>query len=532
MGLLPAVPARAPFYSLPFGLRFSAWGISALVLAVFLCDFQSLCVSPSSLWSSSPFLGILHLRWLFSLTLLLFSLRWEFSLAIPLSSGCCFPAFLLVFFRILVTACFGFFLVPWAAFPPFVTVSLRACWGVLRSGFGSFSAGSDLLCCCGFRLSLFCLVRISGSRRDMVSLWDESGKLRPLFSRFVWLAFAVFLSVCLHSVPLPCSQLAFSVCCVHPMGSVGFFLVLGLLRCWFFPGPFLVPIRAGSFHPSSSTPWLLWSLIPFASEPPVMPGSWFFQIFLVFIFLRFHPFPSSLVGLVPLFLLPAVVSFLLRSFWAVSIFSFFSTLLWVLCPLFSSSGSSLGLLCPALGSDWCLTLDFANFVLPCGYPPGCFFGSFPPLPVLVSEFSPIAWSPSMVCFCFLLLFLCRFPAVVAVVFPSGLFSSFLVSVLGAFDPSLRLLSFYVACALPLFLIVLLFFCLVCMLFCVSSGSFSSSFSSYHPSLCSGFLFASFSSLSGSSVSSVLFLCFSCFLVLVPQLVFLGFRVSPLLELLL
>ena len=79
--------------------------------------------------------------------------------------------------------------------------------------------------------------------------------------------------------------------------------------------------------------------------------SFFFLFF--FMFLRFRPLPSSLVGLVPLFLLPAVVSFLLRSFRAVSIFSFFSALPRVLCPLFSSSGSSLGLLCPALGSGHC-----------------------------------------------------------------------------------------------------------------------------------------------------------------------------------
>ena len=85
-----------------------------------------------------------------------------------------------------------------------------------------------------------------------------------------------------------------------------------------------------------------------------VPGS--SRYFSFFMFLRFHPLPSSLFGLVPLFLLPAVVSFLLRSFRAVSIFSFFSALPRVLCPLFSSSGSSLGLLPPALGSGRCVLL--------------------------------------------------------------------------------------------------------------------------------------------------------------------------------
>ena len=184
--------------------------------------------------------------------------------------------------------------------------------------------------------------------------------------------------------------------------------------------------------------------------------------------------------LVPLFLLPAVVSFLLLSFRAVSIISFFSappsgslSSLLLLRVLPWSLVSCFGFL------PLCLTLGIANFVLPCGYLPACFFGGFPPLPVLVSEFSPMAWSSSVVRFCFLPLFLRPFPAVVAVFFPSGLFgflpsflarllsgalslssSSFLVSVLGAFDRSLRLLSFYVVCDLPLFLLVFLFFPLV------------------------------------------------------------------------
>ena len=64
--------------------------------------------------------------------------------------------------------------------------------------------------------------------------------------------------------------------------------------------------RVGSFHPSS--PCLLWSPVPFTSGPPVR------------------------------------------------IFSFFSALPRVLCLLFSTSGSSLRLLFPALGSGRCVLL--------------------------------------------------------------------------------------------------------------------------------------------------------------------------------
>ena len=83
-----------------------------------------------------------------------------------------------------------------------------------------------------------------------VAMWSAFG-LCFLGSSGLPLLFS--FSICLHSVPLPCLQLAFSACRVHQMGSVGFFLVLGLLRCWFFPGPFVVPTLADSFHPSAST---------------------------------------------------------------------------------------------------------------------------------------------------------------------------------------------------------------------------------------------------------------------------------------
>ena len=48
-----------------------------------------------------------------------------------------------------------FFLVPWAEFSPLVSVPPSACCGILHSGFGSFSVGSALLCCCGFMVVCF-----------------------------------------------------------------------------------------------------------------------------------------------------------------------------------------------------------------------------------------------------------------------------------------------------------------------------------------------------------------------------------------
>ena len=137
---------------------------------------------------------------------------------------------------------------------------------------------------------------------------------------------------------------------------------------------------------------------------------------------------------------------------------------------------------------------------------GLFLRRFPPLPVLVFEFSSMAWSPSVVRFCFLPLFLHPFPAVVAVVFPSGLFGflpSFLArSLSGAvsLSPPPSLCPFWGRLILPsgcfpstLFVLFLFSYsCYFSSLSCacsfrVSSDSFSSSFSC-HP-LRLGFLFA-------------------------------------------
>ena len=68
---------------------------------------------------------------------------------------------------------------------PWCLLLLVLVCGVLRSDFSSSSA--DLPCSVLFDIMvLWCFwrVQISGSRRNVVSLWDESGLLQPLFSRF------------------------------------------------------------------------------------------------------------------------------------------------------------------------------------------------------------------------------------------------------------------------------------------------------------------------------------------------------------
>ena len=233
-----------------------------------------------------------------------------------------------------------------------------------------------------------------------------------------------------------------------------------------------------------------------SAEFMVLPG-----ISPFFLFLGFRALPLSWVGLVPLFLLQAVV-YNLSAFFSVGAPFFFILGLPSGSLSSPSSESSLGLLCRAF-VFWPVC---PSFVLPCGCPPGCFFGGFPPLPVIVSTFSPVAWSPSVVSCCCLPLSPRPLPAVVAIVFPSGLFRflpyflarsmSGALSLLllcfvrswGRFEASLRLLSFCDLFVLFLFSYSCSFSSLLygCS-FRVSSGSFSSSFSSCPPFLHSGFL---------------------------------------------
>ena len=175
-------------FSLPFGLSFSA----CCGLYGSLCSFSEFfytscgygclfpffrvfppaavlavpsCFSPSFrsgvflsvLWTSSWVFSFLRLRLLFTFDAPLVVFHAAGSpLAVPQLFGCCLPCisagFLLVGFS-LPASCF--FLVPRAEFSPLVSIPPSVCCGVLRSGFGSFSAGSALLCCCGFCLSVF-----------------------------------------------------------------------------------------------------------------------------------------------------------------------------------------------------------------------------------------------------------------------------------------------------------------------------------------------------------------------------------------
>ena len=125
-----------------------------LSLTVSPPTFQSV-VFLSVLWSYSRFFRILRLRLLFPFAAppVVFHAAGS-SLAVPRLSGSCFPCFLLVFFRLFFSVCFVFLPYP-SGCSPLVSVPPSACCGVMRSGFGSFSAVSALLCCCGFWLSVF-----------------------------------------------------------------------------------------------------------------------------------------------------------------------------------------------------------------------------------------------------------------------------------------------------------------------------------------------------------------------------------------
>ena len=129
----------------PFFLRVFPPAAVLAVPSFFSPPFQSVVTLPV-LYGLCPSFSVSYASGCSSLLprLLLSSilrvLLWQ-SLGCP---GAAFPAFLLVFFRMVFTACLVF-LVPRAVFSPLVYVPPRTCCGVLRSGFSSFSAGSALL---------------------------------------------------------------------------------------------------------------------------------------------------------------------------------------------------------------------------------------------------------------------------------------------------------------------------------------------------------------------------------------------------
>ena len=213
-------------------------------------------------------------------------------------------------------------------------------------------------------------------------------------------------------------------------------------------------------------------------------------------------------------------SIFLRSFWLVRLFSFFSDLSRVLYHLLPQ-GPPLSC-CLLLFRLWpvCPTLGFSSFVSPCYVPPGCFFRGFPPLPVLLSTFSPVARFLSVVQYCFLhrslsersrrSLLLSSLPGSSSscLIFWHGRRPGLALLLRcvfpwGRFDASIRLISFCDLFVLFLFSYSCCFSSLsyLCS-FCVSSCSFSSSFSYCPPFTRSGFpcelffFFVGFFSFSG------------------------------------
>ena len=88
----------------------------------------------------------------------------------------------------------------------------------------------------------------------MVSLWDESGLLQPLFSQFrdayVWWYPFCF---CLGSVPLPRSHHEFSICPDRHWVASGFLGCSVQLDFCFFPAAIPIPTSSSSFRPSSDS---------------------------------------------------------------------------------------------------------------------------------------------------------------------------------------------------------------------------------------------------------------------------------------
>ena len=104
-----------------------------------------------------------------------------------------------------------------------------------------------------------------------------------------------------------------------------------------------------------------------------------------------------------------------RSFRLVRLFSDLPMVVSLLIP----QGPPLGSCSLLSGSAQCVLLWVSLALLAVRRSSKLFFGGFPPLPVFVSPFSPVACSPSVVRYCFLPRSLRPLPTVIAVVFPFG-----------------------------------------------------------------------------------------------------------------
>ena len=121
-------------------------------------------------------------------------------------------------------------------------------------------------------LAVFCLVRISGSCCEVVSLWDESGLLRPLsFLGFELPVCAGILSAFVSAPFLCLFRIWNSLCVVFTWWVAFVFLGAQSRSVLVLPEVFLVPTRSCSFRPSGSSLMSfhccsLWSLLPFSSQ--------------------------------------------------------------------------------------------------------------------------------------------------------------------------------------------------------------------------------------------------------------------------
>ena len=121
-----------------------------------------------------------------------------------------------------------------------------------------------------------CLFSDSFESPVPVATWSPLGRVSlasaSVFLGFELPAYAGILSVLspLRSSALFASGILLVSC--SPSGLRLFSLVLGLVRCWFFPETFLVPTRSCSFRPSSGSSFLsfhcssLWFLLRFSSR--------------------------------------------------------------------------------------------------------------------------------------------------------------------------------------------------------------------------------------------------------------------------
>ena len=450
---------------------------------LFLSLFSVCCDSSCSIWSSSRFFRILGLWLLFAFGTPPVVFRAVGSpLAVPQWTGCCFPcvsaSFLSYGFHRLFrfsSMSLGLRFLPWCLF-------LLVLVGVFFAPVLVLSL-PVLPCSVAVAFWLSCFLTLSNLRfpsRRGLPLGRVSLASASVYLGFELPAYAGILSVLslLRSSALFTSGILLVSC--SPGGLRLVSLVHGLVRCWFLSEPFLVPTRSCSFRPSSSACPSLDLRFPSRRGLPFGRVHGSSRYFSCFLFRGFRALPSFSVGLVPLFLLQAVV-FLLSAFFFCLVYLFPSSRASFRFFLLLSSGSSLGRVCLALGVLAGVSFGFSSFVSQCYGPPGYFFRGFPPL--LLSPFSPVAWSQSVVRYGFLprsLSKLSRRSLLLASL--PGCFSSCItfwhVLSSGARPPPSLLCPFLweVCCfppvallpctvrALPLFWLVLLFFPLVLVVF--------------------------------------------------------------------